>query len=313
MMTKEEKDKRGIRIIHKADRVIDAVLLVFFAICFLYGVYTIWDNHQIYDGASTTLYSKYNPTQNEILSTYSFKQFQKINSEAFGWIEVYGTGINYPLLQSSTTDDQKYIKTNAIGNYSLSGSIYLDSRNKKDMSDFVSIIYGHHMEKHEMFGDLQEFDSRSFFKSHKYGNLYYGGRNYGLQIFAYIDADASDYSIYSPGNPKSYKKYVANLYNKAKYTRKISIGKNDHIALLSTCASYKSNSRQLVAAKITDKTYKNIFGSSKLPWWKGLLNWFKAMPTWLGVTLVSFIILLLLALYVYIERRYRKGHNKANN
>ncbi|MBR1845920.1 MAG: class B sortase, partial [Oscillospiraceae bacterium] len=51
----------------------------------------------------------------------------------------------------------KYLNTDPYGEYSLSGSIFLDSRNAGDFSDSYSLVYGHHMADGMMFGALDAF------------------------------------------------------------------------------------------------------------------------------------------------------------
>lgn len=52
-------------------------------------------------------------------------------------------------------------------------------QNKPDFSDFDNIIYGHHMEKHMMFGDIGEFTKEQYFNEHPYGNLFFDGKDHG--------------------------------------------------------------------------------------------------------------------------------------
>ena len=85
----------------------------------------------------------------------SFEELQKINPEVFGWLNIPDTHIDYPLVQAE--GNSKYVNTDVKGNFSLSGSIFLDCRNHKDFSDCNHIIYGHHMQKDAMFGELERF------------------------------------------------------------------------------------------------------------------------------------------------------------
>ena len=103
--------------------------------------------------------------------TKSFEELQKINPDIIGWIRINETNVNYPLLQAE--DDDTYMNTDAEGKYSLSGSIFLHCANKPDFSDFNNMIYGHHMEKHMMFGDVGLFADKEYFDEHPYGNLFF--------------------------------------------------------------------------------------------------------------------------------------------
>jgi len=142
---------------------------------------------------------------------------QAINPEVFSWLTVYGTNIDYPVAQGQ--DNMKYVNTNAEGKYSLSGSIFLDYNNSKDFSDFNSILYGHHMQKKTMFGEIGSFSNQYFFDSHRYGNLYYGGKDHGIEFFAFIHTSAYDDTVFTPNvtdkNRQAYSLYAGRQNNRA--------------------------------------------------------------------------------------------------
>ena len=127
----------GKGTVRLADGIVNLAVLVLFLALAGYGCYAIWDSRQIYSGADAALYETYKPQSTD---TESFEELQKINPEVIGWLTVYGTSIDYPLVQSD--DNQKYVNVNAKGEYALSGSLFLDYRNKADFSDFCNIIYG---------------------------------------------------------------------------------------------------------------------------------------------------------------------------
>ena len=65
-----------------------------------------------------------------------------VNQQVVGWIQIPGTNVNYPVYQGA--DNDAYLHTNAEGNYSLGGQIFLDSDNTAPgMVDAQTIIYGH--------------------------------------------------------------------------------------------------------------------------------------------------------------------------
>ena len=124
-------------------------VITFFLLMFLYASWSIYDAQRIFSGADTTVYETYKP-ESDVDDSPTFQELVAINPDVLGWITVYGTGIDYPLVQGETNDS--YINTSVEKKFSLSGSIFLDSANEPDFSDFNTIIHGHHMEKHEMFG-----------------------------------------------------------------------------------------------------------------------------------------------------------------
>lgn len=157
--------KFGRLFIALANGIVDMAVLVCLLLLVAVGAYGLWDNEQMVQGADQSNYAEYQPTENPL----SFQELQELNPDVFGWLEVYGTNISYPLLQGE--DNDKYVHTDVMGNYSASGSLFLDYRNQPDFSDFNSIIYGHHMEKQAMFGELSQFLNDDYFKEHAYGEI----------------------------------------------------------------------------------------------------------------------------------------------
>ena len=122
---------------------------------------------------------------------------REISEDAIAWITVDGTRIDYPIMQGK--DNKEYLNKNPFGKYSLSGSIFLDSRNKGDFSDRYSMLYGHHMEYGTMFGALDEFKKKEYFDSHRTGQLItVGGKLYKIKFFAADMVLATDELVFRP-------------------------------------------------------------------------------------------------------------------
>lgn len=231
------------------DRVVNFVIMTIFLMMFLYGGYSLWDANQIYCDAAATQYEQYKPSSADSLS---FDELKKLNQEVIGWITVFGTKIDYPIVQAD--NNEKYVNTNVKGEYSLSGSIFLDCYNKADFTDFNSILYGHHMERGAMFGDIGKFTGGNYFRSHKYGNLYVNGSDYGVEFFAFLEVDAYNSKVFAPGinADEDRQSYIEYLFTEATNKSAMDIGTEDHIILLSTCTADITNGRQILAGRITD-------------------------------------------------------------
>ena len=262
-----------------------------------FAVYSAWDTDNVTLEAAPKKYEVFKPSSDQT----PFEELKKINSDAFGWITIYGTNIDYPLLQSD--DNEKYLTTNPLGKSAISGSIFMDYRNSKVFGDFNSIIYGHHMIKDVMFGDIEDFSAKNFFATHKYGNIFYSGRNYGLAFFAFVEEDAYNYFIYTPGwkEQEMRSKYLRMIKKDATYYRELGIKTSDHIVLLSTCASNKTNGRYLLVAKITKQTFDNPFKETKMTEKSNNLT-IKLM--------IAFLILLLILLQIVLLKRHLRNKNR---
>lgn len=239
-------------IVRMIDHMVNLTALLLILIVMFLSCYMLWDSNQVYQAADAKNYEAYIPTEKH---TKSFEELQKINPDIIGWIRVNDTNINYPLLQAE--DDDTYMNTDAEGKYSLSGSIFLHCANKPDFSDFNNMIYGHHMEKHKMFGDVGMFTDKTYFEKHPYGNLFFDGKDHGVEFYALIQADAYNERIFSicPDDPKAKQAYLQEILDNALYKRNFEITQNDHLVLLITCTSEMTNGRNILVGKLSDQIY----------------------------------------------------------
>jgi len=257
-MKAEAVGRKAIQVVNET---VNYAVLTIIVLLTAFAVYSLWDSKQIYAAAVKGHYEVYKPSV--IDEGKSFLELRAINPEVIAWLTVFGTNIDYPVTRGD--DNMKYVNTNAEGSYSLSGSIFLDERNSKDFSDFNNILYGHHMEKKAMFGDIGEFSGKEMFDSRLYGNLYFEGRDHGIEFFAFVHADAYDRKLFVPIGEydETEQEYLDALLEQATHKRDIGITKNDHIILLSTCSSSSTNGRDILAGRITDKVFDDPFASIK--------------------------------------------------
>ncbi len=169
-----------------------------------------------------------------------------ISDEMVAWLTIDDTDIDYPVMQAA--DNVKYLNTDPFGDYSLAGSIYLDSRNHPDFSDSYSLVYGHHMEYGRMFGTLDSFLDEQYLSRHRKGTLLIGKnaeKSYSLQIFAACRANAKDKAVFDPGqgNIRQFIIQNANIRVNDKY----------RLLALSTCAEGDTGSRIIVFCYIIDE------------------------------------------------------------
>jgi len=308
--------RKAIRLMIK---VVDTAILIVIMFLIAADYYAVWDSRQAYEWAEAANYEIYKPDTEA--QGYSFDELQAINPEVFAWLTIYGTHIDYPVVHAA--DNLKYINTNAMGQYSLSGAIFLDARCDSDFSDFPSIMYGHHMEKNTMFGDIGNFAGKEYFDAHKYGMLYYNGQEYGLEFFALLNCDAYDTTVFKPRieGQEAREAYIDLLLRTATYTRGIEIAADERIVLLSTCSPGSTNGRDILVGRITDTLYEDSFGASgsdtsrrvdELP------DILAQLPLWVKVLVAILLILMLLLLSLAIRlkhppgKRDKKPHTKGD-
>ena len=247
----------GRKTIKAVSSIVNNALLLVITTLIAFAWYALWDSKQLHQAADKANYAAYKPTaENEGMS---FKELQAINDEVFAWLTVYGTNIDYPVTQGP--DNMKYVNTSADGRYSLSGAIFLDWYNSKDFSDFNSIVYGHHMAQRVMFGEIGEFSDWDMFDSHRYGNLYFDGKDHGIEFFAFMHVDAYDSSVFNANVRQAARQaYLDVLLMKAMYIRDIGVTVDDRIILLSTCSSDSTNGRDILVGRITGEVFEDATG-----------------------------------------------------
>jgi sortase B len=212
------------------------LIIAVFGFIMLIGIWQIYDNYYIYYNALDKSILRYKPDPKDP----DAQKDSPITDEMVGWITIDNTNIDYPVMQGS--DNSHFLNTDPFGEYSLTGSIFLDSRNSSDFTDDYSLLYGHHMEYGRMFGALDDFLDKSYLKSHCTGKLIVGKdaeKTYELEVFASMRANAGDEEVFDPGKGdiRKFIKQHSEVYTSEREGR---------ILALSTCALNDSVSRTIV-------------------------------------------------------------------
>ena len=312
-MKKSELSK-GRRIIRAADRTVDTIVLILLILMLMFGIYSLVDSKLVYMSADASNYEEYKPAEND---SKSFAELQRINPEVFGWLTIIGTEVDYPVCQAE--DNDKYVNTNAMGEYSLVGSLFLDFRNRQDFSDFNSIIYGHHMEQDKLFGCFDKYRDAGFLKEHSRANLYFGGKKHGVELFAFIVADAYDYDYYTvcgeTSSAEARQAYLDHIMQTALTTLPAEVTTDDRLIVLSTCSEDITNGRFILVGKLTDKPFKEPEKAKKRTG-LGLGNsdsLLSRIPVWQTAVLLAIAALMLVYAVSLAADRLRKRRKNSTD
>jgi len=183
----------------------------------------------------------------KIINPVDWDKLFATNEDVYAWIRVPGTNIDYPILQASTgKDDDFYLYHDIKKKYSFAGSIYTRRANRKDLSDRLTVLYGHNMINGSMFGTVRRFEDEDFFKTHKEFYIYMPQKILKYRIVAYMIADDTDIlERYQVNNELGFEAYVKELKKARNIRKKEKIKPDDSIVTLSTCDSNSGNRRLL--------------------------------------------------------------------
>ena len=233
--------RKAIRIVDKSiDRIVLVVSLLIFLIC----IYAMIDAVNVYYSASNQSVLKYKPQGKEDVAV-----LRELSDDAAAWLTIDDTNINYPVMQGKTNSD--YLNKDPYGDYSLSGSIFLDSRCDGKFADGYSLLYGHHMDYGAMFGALDKFIEPSYFSAHRTGTLTtVGGVEYHITFFAALKAPADESTIFDPPETTNeklldYLKKHAVIFEEPQ--------DRTHFIALSTCQSAENIERMLVFGALSPR------------------------------------------------------------
>ena len=236
------------------DRLLSLAAFVLILCMFSYGGYSLWDSYMVNQGAflgKDLLQYKPSDSGDTGGANYSLQELIAINPDTRGWITIDNTHIDYPLVQGET--DMEYINKDVMGEFALSGAIFLSYLNTGDFSDPYSLLYGHHMDNGAMFSDVLEFLDGEYFGAHTTGTLYLPDKTYKITLFACMEADGYDRLIYGPGPDYDNGPLLEYIQTSANQYRDIGVTAEDSIIGLSTCVDIQTTERAVLFGRLEEK------------------------------------------------------------
>ena len=184
-----------------------------------------------------------------------FTELKRKNKDTVGWLQVNGTNINYPFVQ--TSNNNFYLNHSFNKTINGAGWVFLDYRNNINNLDKNTIIYAHGRLNNTMFGTL-----RTILKSDWVNNtnnhvirISTEGENSLWQVFSvYKIPNTSDYLDINFSN-NDFKKFTEKLIKRSSYNFNTMVDENDKILTLSTC--YDDNNKVVLHAKLIKKMSKS--------------------------------------------------------
>lgn len=190
------------------------------------------------------------------LINVNFTELKNKNNDTKGWIQVGGTNINYPFVQTSNND--YYLNHSFNKNKNNAGWIFLDYRNNINNSEKNIILYGHSRQDTTMFGSLKNILNNGWldYSENHIIKLSTEQDNSLWQVFsAYHIPTTSDYLQIEFSSNQEFLDFGNKLIKRSAHNFYTSINETDQILTLSTC--YNNDTERIVLhAKLIKKETK---------------------------------------------------------
>ena len=221
-----------------------------------YNIFVWWQENQknkelmgkieqevnIYENKNVNDIKKYN---------VDFKELKKTNSDIVGWLKVWGTEIEFPVLK---TDNNEFYLTHSLDkSYNTSGWIFADCNNKLDGTDKNIVIYGHNRRDNSMFGTLKNILNKEWYENKN--NLFIPfikeNKSDIYEVFSVYKIEKENYYITTDfENDLEFKKYIDTVKSRSVKDFNVDVSTKDELLTLSTCANNNKYRVVLHAKKI---------------------------------------------------------------
>lgn len=171
------------------------------------------------------------------------------NPDTFGWIAVPDTRIDHPVVQGQ--DNEWYLDHSFMGNYLVTGAIFADYRNNRDIfRNFNTVLYGHNITTGDMFHDVTKFLDEDFFNS----TLIYVYTMKGVYVyepFSIFEAHA-EYNYFRTefASTDEFIAFAREMRDNSIFRKDIDFISTDRMLTLSTCTNGASTQRWCLQAKL---------------------------------------------------------------
>jgi len=182
-------------------------------------------------------------------------ELKQKNEEVIGWINVLGTKVDYPFVQ--TSDNEFYLNHNVNRRKTNIGWIFLDYRNDINNLDKNTIIYGHNLTSGGLFGTLPNTLNKKWFdnKDNHYVKISTNDSNSIWQVISVYKIEPETYYIKTKFEDDKYLEFLNIIKSRSIYNFEYVPSTNDKILTLSTCDN-TGKRRMVLHAKLKGVQYK---------------------------------------------------------
>ena len=174
-----------------------------------------------------------------------------VNSDVLGWIHIPDSKISFPLMEAENNNEYLYHTWDKKP--SKYGSIFLECRNSRDLTDFNTLIYGHNMLTEHMFGTLTDYKEQSFLDAHPTVYIRTDSGVFRYRIFSVSEAEVVSNTYRLIFEDDARRQQALDLYTSSNWLETdIVPSVTDRILTLSTCTGRGTDHLRFVVQAVLE-------------------------------------------------------------
>lgn len=173
--------------------------------------------------------------------------------DVVGWLTADGAEVSHPFVIGE--DNAEYLRADLDGSYIITGSLFMDYRCSRDLTDSISIIYGHNMQDKTMFGKLSRYLDGDYLRENSDVYISLPDKTIHCTAFACMVEDAADSPIYEGvGREDDITDVVNYILGNADYLNSaVEVGGSSRLLILSTCNPRYFTARTILICVIDEQ------------------------------------------------------------
>lgn len=182
-----------------------------------------------------------------------FDQLLELNPDFYGWLNVPGTNINYPVM-FTPKEPGHYLRRNFFDQWAMGGVPFLNAGCASNGNSFI--IHGHNMNNGTMFADLMNYTDEDYYFDHPIllFDMQEGGGQFQIMAAFYYDVTEKPgmFHLYEQVGRLDHQHldaYIQFIEENALYDTGVDAEYGDTLVALSTCSEIGKNGRFVVVAR----------------------------------------------------------------
>lgn len=177
-------------------------------------------------------------------SQLDFKALQTRYPDVKGWLTIPGTVVDYPVMQSSAQDPEKYLRQNYDMKWRMAGSLFFQYDCMPDSRNLV--VFGHNMNDGTMFAVLKKMADPKFRQEHPTAVLQTADGTHEYRILTALTTDTTQlpFNRTQFAGDEDFLSFAGSMLAGTGYTTQA----GDRLLTLVTCAYTWDGARTVVVA-----------------------------------------------------------------